>query len=249
MRASRLLTLLLGVVLPAGAGDLDIHRRIEERIEKAKLDEGGQITVSVEEGRATLSGSVTTVSARQKAEKAALKETKLVENLLRVLPEARSDDEVRKAVRDTILRTPFYTVFDSVSMGVEGGAVLLSGSVSSPDRRKDIEERVARVVGVREIRNDVRVQPTSVFDDRLRRQLYGAIYGSDQFFPYAAWPNPPIRIIVERGKVTLTGVVASPVEQALLGHIARGIPSFGVDNQVKVEGEEREEPVKKPKNG
>jgi hypothetical protein len=40
--------------------------------------------------------------------------------------------------------------------------------------------------------------------------------------------------------VTLAGSVASPVDRALVGHIARGVLSFGVDNQVSVERDQKE---------
>lgn len=244
MRGWRLALLFLGAALPVAAGDVEVRGRIEERIQKAKLDEQGPIEVTVEGGRAVLSGAVATVHARQQAERLALKETRSVENRLRVLPEAALPDaEIRRAVSDTILRYPFYSVFDSVSVDVADGGVVLAGSVRSPDRKKDIGERVAKVAGVRHLRNEIRVQSASLFDERLRQRLYQAIYGRDQFAPYASWH--PVRIVVDRGRVTLTGTVASKVEQALLGHIAREVPSFGVENRVQVEGEAQEEPVKR----
>ena len=47
---------------------------------------------------------------------------------------------------------------------------------------------------------------------------------------------------MENGKVTLTGIVRSNVEQVMLGHIARGTLAFGVDNKVQVEGDRPAEP-------
>ena len=55
-----------------------------------------------------------------------------------------------------------------------------------------------------------------------------------------------MRVYVNRGKVTLAGTVGSAVEQTAAGLIARGTLAFGVDNQVKVEGDAaREEDRKK----
>jgi hyperosmotically inducible protein len=245
MRVSEL-ALLLGAALPVTAGDADVRGRIEKRIEKAKLARQGPITVAVQDGRAVLSGVVATVEARQQAEQAALKETRLVENQLRVVPEvALPDAAIRVEVENAILRAPLLTAFDGVAAEVTDGIVTLTGSVMSPDRRLDIEMRVARVDGVLELRNRIHVQAASTFDDRLRRQLYAAIYGNDSFSHYVSWPNPPIHILVDRGRVTLVGYVASPVERALLGHIARGVASFGVRNEVKLESEALEEPRKR----
>jgi osmotically-inducible protein OsmY len=246
MRGLKLVALFLAAALPAMGADADVRGRIERRIEKAKLDQQGPITVTVEDGRAVLTGAVASVWARQQAEKAALKETRLVDNRLRVLPEVGlSDTVLRTSVADAILDDPFLTVFDGVGAEVEDGVVTLIGSVGSPDRRRDLEQRVSRIAGIREVRNRIHAQATSTFDDRLRRQLYVAIYGNDSFSRYAGWANPPIRILVNRGRVTLVGYVASPVERALLGHIARGVASFGVQNQVKLESEDREEPARR----
>ena len=107
-----------------------------------------------------------------------------------------------------------------------------------------LDDRVAQVNGVRDIKNEIRVAPNSTFDDGLRAQLYRRIYGDDLFVRYASWANPPIRIVVENGKVTLTGVVNDPVEQAKLGMIARGTLAFRVDNLAEVESERPKEPAK-----
>jgi len=88
-----------------------------------------------------------------------------------------------------------------------------------------------------EIRNDVAVQSVSFYDSELRLALARRIFGDVRFVHYAHRAHPPIRILVDRGRVTLAGAVASPVEQAVLGHIARGFLSFGVDNRLVVDGD------------
>ncbi len=58
--------------------------------------------------------------------------------------------------------------------------------------------------------------------------------------------NPPIHIVVENGNITLTGLVNSRVEKAVLESIARGTLAFRVNNQVQVESEINKEPSKAP---
>jgi osmotically-inducible protein OsmY len=87
------------------------------------------------------------------------------------------------------------------------------------------------------------VQPVSGFDDRLRYQLYRRIYGNGLFQRYATFVNPPIRIIVDHGNITLNGVVNSRVERQALESIARGVLAFKVDNQVQVESDIEKEPA------
>ncbi len=149
----------------------------------------------------------------------------------------RADAAVLEDVENAILRYPFYTVFDAVSVSVDAGTVELRGSVKEPYRKSDIEKRVAGVPGVRAVKNEIAVQAVSIYDDRLRAQLVRAIYGNEMFSRYAHWADPPIRILVDRGNITLAGNVASEVERVVLGHIARGMLAFKVDNQVQLEKE------------
>jgi osmotically-inducible protein OsmY len=236
--------LLMGPAL--AADDATLQKRIQARLQKAHLAEQGQIQVDVEGGAAVLSGFTTTLDARSQAEEAARKETKQVDNRLRVVAEGVGDEALRRAVADAVLGYVHYGVFDSVAAGVDSGTVTLQGSVLHPWHRTDIERRVARLEGVREIRNEIRAQPVSASDERLRQQLYRQIYGSDMFRHYATFAHPPIRIIVEHGNVTLAGVVNSPVERAVLGSIARSALAFRVDNQVQLESELGREPVRPP---
>jgi hyperosmotically inducible protein len=236
--AALALTAALLSTSPGFAQEEAVRRRVEARLAKAGLEKNADIQVEVKDGSVILTGAASTVEALRAAERAARKESRVVDNRLAVVPaEPRSDNEIRKAVGDAILLYPNLTVFDSVELGVEKGVVVLQGSVREPYRESDIENRVARVSGVREIKNEIAVQPVSFFDDRLRAGLYRSIYGDEMFVRYAQQPNPPIHIIVDRGHVTLTGYVGSAVEQAVLGSIARQSLAFSVDNQVKVDGE------------
>jgi osmotically-inducible protein OsmY len=241
---------LLGALLvsaPALASDADLQKRIEDRLARAGLEERGDVQVSVRDGVVTLEGFTVTLDARRNAERAAGKESRQVVSRLVVRPEeAVPDAEIQKAAIDAILREPRYGVFDSVAVAVEDGVVLLQGSVYRPWLRDSFDRRIAVLDGVRDIRNEIRVAPVSIFDDRLRARLYRQIYGDDMFVRYADWANPPIRIVVEGGNVTLNGIVNSPVEQARLGMIARGTLAFKVTNQVEVESEQKKEPAPKP---
>jgi osmotically-inducible protein OsmY len=47
--------------------------------------------------------------------------------------------------------------------------------------------------------------------------------------------NPPIHILVENGRVTLTGVVHSNVERAMARSLATGWGEFSVENELRTE--------------
>jgi hyperosmotically inducible protein len=157
-----------------------------------------------------------------------------------------TDTDIQSDVVDAVLGYVHYGVFDSVGVGVQDGVVTLTGSVVQPWHKDDLQKAVARREGVREVKNQIRVQPVSIFDDRLRVQLYRQIYGAGMFQRYASFANPPIHIVVENGNITLTGLVNSQVEKAVLGSIARGTLAFRVDNQVQIESDLGKEPAKTP---
>ena len=149
----------------------------------------------------------------------------------------RPDGAILKDVEKAILGYPYYTVFDSVSVGVQEGLVSMQGSVKEPYRKDDIEGRVAKIPGIRSVESEIRVQPLSFGDDRLRLELLRKIYGNGAFIHFASWANPPVRIVVENGHVTLTGYVNGQVDRQMIGAIARGTLAFSVDNQLKLDSE------------
>jgi hyperosmotically inducible protein len=151
----------------------------------------------------------------------------------------RKDDEVFKDVSATVLAYPQFTIFDDVSAAVADGVVTLQGRVTMPFKKKDIERRVAKVAGVTQVENRIGVLPVSQFDDELRYSVARAIYGNSAFWHYAAMVNPPIHIVVERGRVTLTGVVASDVERALARSLATSFNAFSVTCDLKTDQEMR----------
>ena len=237
--------ILVAAALPALADDSGLTQKIEKRLEKAGIFAQGDVRVTSEGDWVVLDGAVLTVQAQREAEKAARKETKAVKNRLSVVPEQeRSDAQLLKAVRDTILRSVNYGVFDSVGAAVQDGVLVLNGSVRRGYTRNEILDRVSRVEGLRGLKEQIALQSVSQFDDRLRRQLYFQIYG-ERFTHFANPANPPVRIVVDRGRVTLTGSVPSNVDRTLIGHIARDTMAFKVDNRLELDSE-REKEERKP---
>ena len=136
-----------------------------------------------------------------------------------------------------MLRYPKFTIFDSINAQVEDGVVTLTGRSPCRTSARRLAERIARVNGVREVRNEITVLPVSQFDDELRLRIARAIYGNSNFWRYGAMANPPIHIIVENGRVTLEGVVNSNVDRMLARSIASSFGAFSVTNNLKTDAE------------
>ena len=130
-----------------------------------------------------------------------------------------------------------FTVFDDVSVEVENGIVTLNGKVTMPYKRNEIEKRAAAIYGVREISNRITVLPVSIFDDALRNRIARSIYGNSNFWDYAIMRNPPIHIVVERGHVTLTGVVRNDVDRMLARSLATQFGAFSVISELRTDAE------------
>jgi hyperosmotically inducible periplasmic protein len=149
----------------------------------------------------------------------------------------QSDADIAQHVRHEVLMYPYYSIWDDVSFRVTNGQVELSGAVSQPFKKSDIDRLVQRVPGVTSLTDDLKVLPLSPNDDRLRLQIARAIYRDPLFTRYPIQALPPIHIIVDNGHVTLTGVVSTTMEKEAAGirASAAGL-SFGpVTNNLEVE--------------
>jgi len=164
--------------------------------------------------------------------------------LIAVTPARAADKENQRVFRDVqrqVLQYPHFTIFDSVDANVDHGIVTLTGKVTMPYKKDDIERRVSKLPSITEVRNRITVLPVSQFDDDLRFRIARAIYSNGNFRPYAFMANPPIHVIVEHGRVTLVGVVNSEVDRALARSIATNFLAFDVKNDLKTEAEVQRE--------
>jgi hyperosmotically inducible protein len=147
------------------------------------------------------------------------------------------DFQILKDVATSVDRYTQFTIFDDVSAQVKDGVVTLTGKVTMPYKRSDIVNRITKIDGVTTVRDQIGVLPVSQFDDELRYRISRSIYGNSTFWNYAIMPNPPIHIVVEHGRVTLTGVVNSNVDRMLARSLATQFGALSVTNDLKTDAE------------
>jgi osmotically-inducible protein OsmY len=145
-----------------------------------------------------------------------------------------SDRQLGEKVADSILTYGKFSIFDDVNIVVDDRNVLLTGRVTIPLKKEEIGKRIARIDGVRSVINEIGVLPVSQMDQRLRVAVANAIYNHPSFWRYAELANPPIHIIVEHQRITLTGVVDSQVDKMLAFSLAQVGSNLGVDNKLRV---------------
>ena len=225
--AALFLCLVAASLALAQERDPSIEEAVWSELKKDKLDEEVVEVVAVQ-GVVTLRGKPRNAYVKMKAIEAALRVpgVEAVESDLEVAaPESTS--AMAQEIVSAVVTYPRYGVFDDINFSIgDDGLVTLSGYVTQPFKKDDIEERVGKVLGVRELKSEIQVLPASQSDDWLRELLYRNLYGDDLFVRYANRANPPIHIIVDGGAVILTGAVASNIEKRQAESIVRS--TFGV---------------------
>jgi hyperosmotically inducible periplasmic protein len=152
-------------------------------------------------------------------------------------PEVHSHETLSTAIRRELLKLPYYGVFDWLEAEVHpDGSVVLRGDVLRPSTKKDAEYRVRRIENVTAIRNEISVAPLFPSDDALRIALYRTIYDwNSPLFRYGVGAMPGIHIVVNNGRASLRGVVASQFDSQFAYAAARQVPGlFEVRNDLRI---------------
>ncbi len=90
--------------------------------------------------------------------------------------------------------------------------------------------------GVSAVNDQIEVLPLSEFDDRIRLELFRSLYRDSALNRYRLIRvQPPIRILVNNGNVTLKGVVDSEMDLTLFTTAPWVRDAFSVTNDLKVQ--------------
>jgi len=198
------------------------------------------VRVSVQKGEATLTGSVDLYDSKSRADKKAahVKGIVGVRNQIEVagpdVPDAQLQDKLVKAVSwDRVgYRT---TPFNAISVGVQNGVVTLGGYAWGPTDAASAVGLVENTKGVKDVVDNITVNPPSPMDDGIRQATYRAVYGFAMLNKYAIDPAKPIRIQVSGGHVTLYGAVDTQADKDAAGIRAKTVSGvFSVDNELQV---------------
>src|SRR5579859_7389459 len=197
------------------------------------------VKASVEDGIVTLTGTVDLYQRKLDAAKTARKAANVqgVRNLITVaganVPDAQLEQKL--ATKLTYVREGYDSTFDYFALGVKDGVVTVEGSDRTGVGRDEALADIANMPGVKDVVDNVRIEPVSAFDDGLRLRAMRAIYRDPVLSKYAMDPARPIRIIVANGHVTLYGAVNSTMDKQVAGIRAGQLfGAFSVDNKLEV---------------
>lgn len=222
--AAGVLLVLGGLAIEAAPAAAQPSDRLEREVRDALRRDRGlrQLEVAANGGEVTLAGRLDTFWLKSEAIRRAL-DVDGVETVVAeiTLPEG-SDVGLVDDVSRAMLRYPHYTVFDYLDGRIENGVVTLTGWVTSErDKRAEVFERVAKVRGVQDVRNEIVSISPSTGDNRLRTSIARQVFNNAHFQRFSSFANPPFHIVVERSVVTLVGYVQGEIERRELERIAR----------------------------
>jgi hyperosmotically inducible periplasmic protein len=150
-----------------------------------------------------------------------------------------SGPQLAKRVRHELVMLPYYGVFDNLAYRINGSRVELFGQVVRPSTRSGAERVVKRIPGVTNVVNNIKVLPLSSFDDQIRVATYRSLANMGGLHRYLRGANPSLHIVVDRGHVTLEGVVSSKGDRDLANMAARRVfGAFSVTNNLRINGED-----------
>ncbi|HEY6374214.1 MAG TPA: BON domain-containing protein [Edaphobacter sp.] len=221
-------------------GDSDLKAEIMNKaLNKPKLK---NVQVSISDGTATLTGTVEVFDLKQEADKRVhhIKGVQGVRNEIQVAGPTVPDEELQQQLVKAISydRVGYgITAFNAIAVNSQNGDVTLTGHAYGPVDADSAVAVAANTPGVKNVTNDIEVDPLSPMDDRIRLEVFRSIYGFPTLNKYAIDPVKPIRISVQNGNVTLYGVVDSKADSDAANIRANSVPGvFKVTNDLQVAG-------------
>ena len=199
------------------------------------------VKASVQDGIVTLTGTVDLYQGKLDAAKLARKaaNTQGLRNLLTVagpnVPDAQLEQKLAKKLR--YVRVGYDNTFDYFALGVRDGVVTVEGQDRTGIGRDEALADIANMPGVKDVIDNVSLEPVSQFDDGLRLRAMRVIYSDSVLSKYAMDPARPLRIIVDNGHVTLYGSVDNKMDKEVAGIRANQLfGAFSVENKLQIEG-------------
>jgi osmotically-inducible protein OsmY len=197
------------------------------------------VKVSVDNGIATLTGTVSLYEYKADAEKRVhkAKDVAAVRNLIEVGGPTIPDNELQTKLAEKLAydRVGYGNAFNSITLSVENGVVTLGGHARTDVDKDSALALVSIYPGVKDVVGEIEVDPVSIMDDQTRMQVARAVYGYPSLNKYAIDPVKPIRISVQNGHVELYGMVDSQADKDTAFLRANGVPGvFSVKNYLQV---------------
>jgi hyperosmotically inducible periplasmic protein len=216
--------------------DSNIQARVTQQL--TKKQDFRNLQASTEDGIVTLSGAVDLYQQKLDAAKKVRKLDKVqgVRNLIAVsssAPDAELEAKLERKLHYD--RIGYDNQFNFIEVSVKNGTATLTGETRTDVGRDSALALANYMPGVKDVVDNIKVSPVSGFDDRIRISAVRAIYRDPVLGRYASDPARPIRIVVDNGKLSLYGTVATAMDKQIAGIRANQVFGvFSVQNNLEV---------------
>src|ERR1035441_2278300 len=167
----------VGIAAFAQSGD----SAASEAMSKLDKKQFKDVKVSVENGIATLTGTVDLYEYKMDADKRVhkVKGVTAVRDDIQVAGPEVPDQQLQAKLTEKLAydRVGYGNAFNAISVSVENGVVTLGGHARTDVDKDSALALVSTYPGVKEMVDEIEVDPVSVFDNRIRRQVFDAVYG------------------------------------------------------------------------
>ena len=245
----RAIAVLAAMLFVAAAFAQNNDSQLQAAVQKALSGSEFQgIQATVQNSVVTLTGTTDLVAKKLKADQKVrhARGVTAVRDEIQVsgpeIPDQQLQQELLKKIQSDMVGYG-TTAFDAISVQVQNGVAILGGHAYGPVDASDALAIVENTKGVKDVIDNIQVDPVSPNDDRIRREVFRKVYGFPSLNKYAIDPVKPIRIQVANGNVTLYGVVDSEADKEAAGIQAKSVPGvFSVTNDLQVAGQGGEKP-------
>ena len=222
--------MILGNFTPAAAQnemktDEALKTVIIDRLSKHGLLTRDTIQVTVSSDTITLAGTVSTLADKNRA----LSDVEdvgegytIIDNLI-VRQSGAPDQEIADKIVKELQGSIFYGIFDWVNVDVNNGVATLTGWAYDTWHRTLFVHLAEKVVGVTEVRNEIKILPLTPWNDNIRRVAALLIYDNPDLNIFSRTISPPIHILViDDMEVYLEGYVSSKFQKNWIAMIVNG---------------------------
>jgi len=210
--------------------DYTITRRVERALKNEFRLRESEIKVKTTAGIVTLSGTVPGYIEKDRAERLCerVEGVETVKSEIRVQLLLRSDDEIARSLQrrfrhDNLLRD------QELEVDVHRQIVTIRGQVANHSQRQRAEQLARATPSVTLVRNELLLLASSRLDEDIRADVVTKLDWDGSF------SGLPISISVDRGVVTLDGVVRYGWQRELAGKLSQEVAGvYKVDNHLEV---------------
>jgi hyperosmotically inducible periplasmic protein len=218
------------------ANDSSLQGDAASKLDKKQFKD---VKVTVQNGVATLTGTVDLYEYKADAQRRVMhvKGVTAVQNEIEVAGAEISDHDLQAKLSGKLTYDPdaYGRIFDAITLNVSNGVVTLGGHAHDYVDRDSAVAIVSTTPGVKDVMDNIEVDPVSEIDNRIRLEVARAIYSFPSLNKYAIDPAKPIRISVQNGNVELYGVVDSQADKDAANIRANGVSGvFSVKNYIQV---------------